>query len=90
MLRGSVSPLGVNHASPHSLRVEEPSSTWGPEAAYLLKGAKNPTPESRPRQRETLIEIYRKGKIDEAFNAFKKIYLEIVDEVIDHLENSSD
>jgi DNA-binding GntR family transcriptional regulator len=44
-------------------------------------------PESRPRQREVLIEIYRKGKIAEAFRAFKKIYLEIVDEVIDHLKN---
>ena len=28
-----------------------------------------------------------KGKIAEAFRAFKKIYLEIVDEVIDHLKN---
>jgi len=31
------------------------------------------SPESRPRQRETLIELYRKGKITEAFRAFKKI-----------------
>ena len=44
-------------------------------------------PETRPRQREILIEIYRKGKIAEAFRAFKKIYLEIVDEVMDHLES---
>jgi hypothetical protein len=44
-------------------------------------------PETRPRQREVLIEIYRKGKIAEAFRAFKKIYLEIVEEVIDHLES---
>jgi DNA-binding GntR family transcriptional regulator len=43
-------------------------------------------PETRPRQRELLIEMYRKGKIAEAFRAFKKIYLEIVDEVIDHLK----
>ena len=43
-------------------------------------------PETRPRQREVLIEIYRKGKIAEAFRAFKKIYLEIVDEVVDHLK----
>jgi DNA-binding GntR family transcriptional regulator len=43
-------------------------------------------PESRPRQREVFIGIYRKGKIAEAFRAFKKIYLEIVDEVIDHLK----
>jgi DNA-binding GntR family transcriptional regulator len=45
-----------------------------------------PTPESRPRQHETLIEFYRKGKIDEAFRAFKRIYLGMVDHVVDHLE----
>jgi hypothetical protein len=44
-------------------------------------------PETRPRQREVLIEMYRKGKIAEAFRAFKKIYLEIVDEVIHHLKS---
>ena len=43
-------------------------------------------PETRPRQREVLIEIYRKGKIAEAFRAFKKIHLEIVDAVVDHFE----
>jgi hypothetical protein len=45
-----------------------------------------PTPESRPRQHEVLIEIYRKGKIDEAFRAFKKIYLQMVDDIVDHLQ----
>jgi len=44
-------------------------------------------PESRPRQREILIEVYRKGKIAEAFRAFKKIYLEVVDQIIDHLKS---
>jgi len=44
-------------------------------------------PESRPRQREILIEMYRKGKIAEAFRAFKKIYLEVVDQIIDHLKS---
>jgi DNA-binding GntR family transcriptional regulator len=44
-------------------------------------------PETRPRQREVLIEMYRKGNIAEAFRAFKRIYLEIVDEVIDHLKS---
>jgi hypothetical protein len=44
-------------------------------------------PETRPRQQEVLIEIYRKGKIAEAFRAFRKIFLEIVDEVIDHLKS---
>ena len=34
------------------------------------------------------MEIYRKGKIAEAFRAFKKIYLEeVVDQVIDHLKS---
>ena len=46
-----------------------------------------PTPEGRPRQWETLIEIYRKGKDDEAFRAFKEIYLEVVDQLIDRLES---
>jgi DNA-binding GntR family transcriptional regulator len=44
-----------------------------------------PTVESRPRQWETLIQIYRKGKIAEAFRAFKKLYLEVVDSLIDDL-----
>jgi DNA-binding GntR family transcriptional regulator len=42
-------------------------------------------PTARPS--EILIEMYQKGKIAEAFRAFKKIYLEIVDEVIDHLKS---
>jgi DNA-binding GntR family transcriptional regulator len=44
-----------------------------------------PNPATRPRQRETLIELYRKGKIDEALRSFKKIYLEGIHQVIDHL-----
>jgi DNA-binding GntR family transcriptional regulator len=44
-------------------------------------------PETRPRQREVLIEIYRKGKIAEAFRAFKKVYLQMVEEVIGHLKS---
>jgi DNA-binding GntR family transcriptional regulator len=44
-------------------------------------------PETRSRQQEVLIEIYRKGKITEAFRAFKKIYLEIVVGVADHLKS---
>ena len=42
--------------------------------------------EIRPRQQEALIEIHRKGKITEALRAFKRIYLEIIDGVIDHLK----
>jgi hypothetical protein len=44
-------------------------------------------PETRPRQREVLIEIYRKGEITEAHLAFKKIYLEVVDQLVDHLKS---
>jgi len=44
-----------------------------------------PTPESRPRQQEALIELYRKGKISESFRAFKNIYLAVVDQLIGHL-----
>jgi DNA-binding GntR family transcriptional regulator len=45
-------------------------------------------PETRPRQREVLIEIYRKGKVAEAYGAFKEIYLEISDQIIDHLNSA--
>ena len=45
-----------------------------------------PDPATRPRQREVLIEFYRKGKVDEAVRAFKKIYLDVIHQVIDHLE----
>ena len=45
-----------------------------------------PDPATRPRQREVLIDIYRKGKVDEALRAFKKVYLEVVHRIIDHLE----
>jgi hypothetical protein len=47
-------------------------------------------PAARQRQREVLIEMYRKGKIAEAFRGFKEIYLEIVDEVIEHLKSQED
>jgi DNA-binding GntR family transcriptional regulator len=45
-----------------------------------------PDPATRPRQREALIEHYRKGKVDDAVRAFKKTYLEIVHQIIDHLQ----
>jgi DNA-binding GntR family transcriptional regulator len=51
--------------------------------AFFLKVF--PTPETRPRQREALLEIYRKGKIAEAFQVFKKLYLTVVDGLIGHL-----
>jgi DNA-binding GntR family transcriptional regulator len=46
-----------------------------------------PDPATRPRQQETLIELYRKGKVDEAVRAFKKIYLEVVHQITEHLES---
>jgi DNA-binding GntR family transcriptional regulator len=45
-----------------------------------------PNQATRPRQREVLIEFYRKGEIDEALRAFKKLYLEVVQRIIGHLE----
>ena len=45
-----------------------------------------PDPATKPRQREALIELYRKGKIDEALRAFKKTYLEVIRRMIDHLQ----
>jgi DNA-binding GntR family transcriptional regulator len=46
-----------------------------------------PDPAARPRQREVLIEFLRRGEIDEAARAFKKLYLEVVERIIDHLES---
>ena len=48
-----------------------------------------PNPTTKPRQQEVLIEHYRRGKVDEALRAFKKIYLEVVHQIIDRL-NSED
>jgi DNA-binding GntR family transcriptional regulator len=45
-----------------------------------------PDPATRPRQREVLIEFYRKGKVDEALRAFRKTYLDVIHQVIDNLE----
>lgn len=45
-----------------------------------------PDPATKPRQGEVLIEDYRKGKVDEALRAFKKLYLEVVHRIVDHLE----
>jgi DNA-binding GntR family transcriptional regulator len=46
-----------------------------------------PDPATRPRQREALIEFLRKGEVDEAVRAFKKLYSQIVRRIIDHLES---
>ena len=45
-----------------------------------------PDSATRPRQREVFIEFLRKGEVDEAVRAFKKLYLEIVHRIIDHLK----
>jgi DNA-binding GntR family transcriptional regulator len=44
-----------------------------------------PDSANRPQQREVLIEFLREGKVDDAVRAFKKIYLEVVHRIIDHL-----
>jgi DNA-binding GntR family transcriptional regulator len=44
-----------------------------------------PTSASRPRQQEVLIELLRKGKVDGGVRAFRKMYLGMTDQVIDHL-----
>ena len=62
-------------------QLEERSSRYVPLLIKLF-----PTAETRPRQREVLIELYRKGKIAEAFRAFRKIYLEVIDQIIDDLK----
>ena len=45
-----------------------------------------PDPATRPRQREVLIEFYRKGKVDEAVRAFKKNYMDVVHQMFDNLK----
>jgi DNA-binding GntR family transcriptional regulator len=47
-----------------------------------------PDPANRPRQREVLIDFLREGEVDEAVRAFKKLYLEVVHQIIDHLETT--
>jgi DNA-binding GntR family transcriptional regulator len=48
-----------------------------------------PDPANRPRQREVLIEFLRKGDVDEAVRTFKKLYLEVVHRIIDHVKNEA-
>ena len=48
-----------------------------------------PDPAKRPRQREVLIEFLRKGEVDEAVRAFKKLYLEVVHRIVDHLKTEN-
>jgi len=62
-------------------RLEDRSIRYVPLILKLF-----PDPATRPRQREVLIESLREGKVDDAVRAFKKIYLEIVHQMIEHLE----
>jgi DNA-binding GntR family transcriptional regulator len=62
-------------------RLEDRTTRYNP---LLLKVF--PDPATRPRQREVLIELYRNGKIDEALRAFKRSYLDMIHQVIDHLQ----
>jgi DNA-binding GntR family transcriptional regulator len=63
-------------------RLEERSTRYNP---LLIKVF--PEPATRPRPREVLIELYRKGEVDEALRAFKKIYLNFIRQVIDRLQS---
>jgi DNA-binding GntR family transcriptional regulator len=44
-----------------------------------------PDPVTRPRQREVFIEFLRNGQVEEALRAFKKLYLEVVGQIIRYL-----
>src|SRR6516225_10739075 len=46
-----------------------------------------PDPAKRSRQQEVLIQFLRKDEVDEAVRAFKKLYLEVVHRIIEHLES---
>jgi DNA-binding GntR family transcriptional regulator len=48
-----------------------------------------PDPATRPQQQEVLIGLYRKGKVDEALRTFKKIYLDVIHQVIDNLRTQA-
>ena len=63
-------------------RLDDRSTRYNPLVLKVF-----PDPATRPRQREVLIELYRKGKVDEALRAFKKIYLDMIRQVIDHLQS---
>jgi DNA-binding GntR family transcriptional regulator len=47
-----------------------------------------PDPRKRPHQREVFLSLYRKGKVAEAVPAFRKVYLEQIQTVIEHLRVS--
>ena len=63
-------------------RLDDRSTRYNPLVLKVF-----PDPATRPRQREVLIELYRKGNVDEALRAFKKIYLDMIRQVVDHLQS---
>jgi DNA-binding GntR family transcriptional regulator len=65
-------------------RLDDRSIRYNPLLLKLF-----PDPATRPRIREVLIEIYRKGKVADALRGFKRTYLAITQQVIHHLELSA-
>jgi DNA-binding GntR family transcriptional regulator len=61
-------------------QLDDRSTRYSPVLVKLF-----PNPAARPRVRETFIELLQKGKVDEALRLFKKAYLEITRQVIEHL-----
>jgi DNA-binding GntR family transcriptional regulator len=61
-------------------QLDDRSTRYNPVFLKLL-----PHPAARPRLREILIELFRKGKVDEALRAFKKAYLDLTHQMIDYL-----
>jgi DNA-binding GntR family transcriptional regulator len=61
-------------------QLDDRSTRYNPVVLKIL-----PDMAARPRLREMLIELFRKGKVDEAVREFKKTYLNLTHQVIDYL-----
>jgi DNA-binding GntR family transcriptional regulator len=61
-------------------QLDDRATRYNPVLLKLL-----PAPAARPRLREILIELFRKGKVDEALRAFKKFYSDLTHQVDDYL-----
>jgi DNA-binding GntR family transcriptional regulator len=61
-------------------QLDDRSARYSPLLARLF-----PNPAARPRLREAFIETLRMGKADEAVRIFKKAYLGITQQVVEHL-----
>jgi DNA-binding GntR family transcriptional regulator len=62
-------------------RLDDRSIRYNPLLLKLF-----PDPATRPRIREVLIELYRKGKVADALRGFKQTYLVMTQQVIHHLQ----